>query len=299
MSYRSDPVWTSLFADPSTVDDLRWGTAPLRFDAAPGVTSLVSRELIQQWLRYGNLRYPQLNVSYGGDAAGPTSFTRTRRLNQHQLPGAAHADDVIGHLDNGATLVLSNPEQWHEPTAEFCVELSRVLAATVQAYVYLTAPDEFGSRPHRDEADVFAVQVAGSKEWTLYDLPTDADWHRGYIGGDTPVSDKLVLRPGDGLYVPAGMGHRARSETEGSLHLTISVGVPRHSAVIDAWAGEVAAAFGRHERFDAGPEGRADAVRAVLRRLADATATADAEAIAAAIVRPGLWPSTERSLSWP
>jgi hypothetical protein len=298
-SYLSDPVWAALFAEPAAARQLDWGRRHLRFAAADAARSLVSRGLIEHWLLYGNLRYPQLNVSYGGEAAPPTSFTRTRRLNQHQLPGSAHADDVIEQLDRGATLVLSNPEQWDERTARFCADLSAPLLATVQSYVYLTAPDEFGSRPHRDEADVFVVQVEGSKEWTLYDLPADDDWHRGYIDESTPVTEKLVLHRGDGLYVPSGMGHRARSEADGSLHLTISVGVPPLRAVVEAWAAQVVTQFARHERVGVGPAGRVSAVHDVLRRIEHATAAADPKTLAAAIVQPGLWPVGTRRLSWP
>lgn len=296
--YRTDPAWAALFAKPEQAEDLDWGRRHLRFAAADRARSLISRELIEHWLVFGNLRYPQLNVSYGGEAAPPTTFTRARRLNQHQLPGCAHADDIVEHLERGATLVLSNPEQWDERTAAFCRELSGPLACGVQAYAYLTAPERFGSKPHRDEADVFAVQIEGTKEWTLYDVPEDHDWHRGYIDEDTPVTEKIVLEPGDALYVPAGMGHRAEAGSEGSLHLTLSIGVPPLRSVIDLWAQEMAGLFGRHERFPVGAAGRADLVREALRRIASATEGVDAEALAEALVPPSLWPESTRKVSW-
>jgi ribosomal protein L16 Arg81 hydroxylase len=290
MSYLDDAAWASLFAKPEQANDIDWGRAPLRFAAADSVLSLVSKRKIERWLVYGNLRYPQLNVSYGGEGAPPTTFTRARRLNQHQLPGCAHADDISTHLRQGATLVLSNAEIWDEATAAFVHGLARPLACAVQTYSYLTAPDRFGSKPHRDEGDVFAVQVEGSKEWTLYDLPTGEGWHRGHIDEDTPVSAKITLEPGDALYVPAGMGHRAQAGPEGSLHLTVSLEVLSPRNVIAAWAAQAAAQFDR-ERLPMGAEGRPDAIRETLRRLAATTTTADIDAIADALVPPNSWPT--------
>lgn len=296
--YLRDPAWSTLFAKPEQAEDLDWGRRQLRFTAAADARSLASRELVERWLVFGNLRYPQLNISYAGEAAPPATFTRPRRLNQHQLPGCAHADDVLDHLRAGATLTLSNPEQWDERTAAFCRELGRALAASVQSYVYLTAPGQFGSRPHRDEGDVFAVQIDGTKEWTLYGMPVEDDWRRGHLDENPAVEERVVLEPGDALYVPAGMGHRAQAGPRGSLHLTISVGLPRLNAVIDALAAMAATRFGRHERCTPGPHGRTDQVRDAVRRIIAAAEAADPDELTAGIVPSSLWPDAVRPLDW-
>jgi hypothetical protein len=297
-NYLTDPAWSALFAKPEQTQDLDWGREHLPFAAADHVRGLVTRDLIEHWLVFGNLRYPQFNVSYGGEAAPPTTFTRSRTLNQHQLTACAHADDIIEHLDRGATLVLNNMEHYDQRVAEFCRELGGALSAPVQTYAYLTAPDRFGSRPHRDAADVFAVQIEGSKQWSLYDTPADGDWHRGYIDEDTPITEKIVLSPGDALYVPSGMGHRAQAGPTGSLHLTISIGVPRVHEVVDVLAAELQSIFQRNETFPPGLADRTDVVRDALRRIATALDSADPEAIAAKLTRPNGWPQEPRRLPW-
>ncbi|TCO62194.1 JmjC domain-containing protein [Actinocrispum wychmicini] len=296
--YRTDPAWAALFAKPEQAQDLRWGGEHMRFKAADTVRELVTRELIEHWLVFGNLRYPQFNVSYGGDGAPPTTFTRTRVLNQHQLTGCAHADDIIEHLDRGGTLVLSNMEQYDQRVGDFCRGLANAVSGTAQTYAYLTAPDQFGSRPHRDTADVFAVQIEGTKQWTLYDLPTGGDWNRGHIDDDTQVTEKVVLEPGDALYVPAGLGHRAQAGPTGSLHLTISLGVPPVRQVIDVLTEELRAVFQRQEAFPPGQAGRAEVARDALRRLAAAVEAADPAAVADRLVRPSEWPHEARRLPW-
>ena len=296
--YTTDPAWLALFAKPEQAEDLRWGREHLVFAAADGVRELVSRELIEHWLVFGNLRYPQLNVSYGGEGAPVTTFTRSRTLNQHQLTGCAHADDIIEHLERGATLTLSNMEHYHPPIARFCRDIAGAVSGTAQTYAYLTAPGRFGSRPHRDSADVFAVQIEGTKEWTLYDLPADGEWNRGHIGEDTPVSAKVVLSPGDALYVPSGMGHRAQAGPAGSLHLTVSIGVPRLQRVLDVLAADLGSLFGQNAMFPPGRAGRTELVADALRRVSAAAGEADAAAVAGTLVRPNQWPTEPRPLPW-
>lgn len=297
-TYTNDPAWTTLFAKPEQAAELRWAREHLVFAAAETARELVTREKIEHWLVFGNLRYPQLNVSYGGDGAPVTTFTRSRTLNQHQLTGCAHADDIIEHLERGATLTLSNMEHYDPALARFCRDIAAAVAGTAQTYAYLTAPNQFGSRPHRDAADVFAVQIEGTKEWTLYDLPADGDWHRGHIDENTPVSAKVVLSPGDALYVPSGMGHRAQAGPTGSLHVTMSVGVPKMPRVIDALTAELRSLFPANEALPPGTEGRTETVRQALHRIATAVEEADPETMADGLRPANQWPTEPRRLPW-
>ena len=78
--------------------------------------------------------------------------------------------------------------------------------------IYLTPPGGQGLAPHVDGHDVFVVQQAGEKTWTL--LEPDK----------VSVLKNVTLRPGDVLYLPQGVPHYARSAGEGpSLHVTASV----------------------------------------------------------------------------
>lgn len=283
--YLSDPAWADLFAKPEQVHDIDWLTRPVRFVAADRVRSLVSRQAIEHWLAYSNLRYPQISLSYAGQAAPPTMYTRTRQVGEHKLTGCADPAKIVEQMAGGATLVLVNVEHWHEPLAQFCDRLGGVTAAAVETFAYLTAPDQFGSQPHRDTAHVFVVQVEGSKRWTLYDLPGDENWNRSIIPDSTPVSEQLVLQPGDGLYLPPGLGHRAQAGPEGSLHLTISVQPPAVRDVATAWAAMTAAQIPAQSRLPLGPSGRVVAVGEALGRfgltVTDTTAAAVADAVVA------------------
>lgn len=286
--YLSHPAWADLFAKPEEVRDTYQATNHTRFVAADQARSLVSRRSIEEWLTHGNLRYPQISLSYGGEAAPPTSYTRSRLVGEHQVTGCADARRILTQMEAGATLVLVNAEHWHAPLAQLCDRLRNAAAADVQTFAYSTAPNQYGSRPHRDTAHVFVVQIEGSKQWTLFDLPTDGNWNRTVLPDSTPATEQLVLEAGDGLYLPPGLGHRAQAGPEGSLHLTISVQPPAISDVTAAWAALVSKQIPAQDRLTLGTAGRTAEIRENLSRLG-VTLTDEMAAVVAdvAVARQG------------
>jgi len=91
---------------------------------------------------------------------------------------------------------------------------------------YLTPPQAQGLRLHCDPHDVFVLQQAGNKTWSLFQE-----------GTHEKICD-VVLTPGDVLYLPAGVPHLAQSSGEASsLHLAVSVyrGFFTAAGVLAAW----------------------------------------------------------------
>jgi Cupin superfamily protein len=93
-----------------------------------------------------------------------------------------------------------------------------------------------GFDTHYDTHDTVLLQVAGSKEWTIFDTPIrlplvgqpfDKNLHP--IGGPTM---SFVLNAGDCVYIPRGFLHHGRSRDEISLHATIGVLSYRWSDVL-------------------------------------------------------------------
>lgn len=291
-------VWSELFADMADFSALDWGRSSRRFRAADFVRSLVSRDLVEHWLAFGNLRYPQFNVAYGGKAAPPTSFTRTITRGVHQQTGCAVPEKIAAHIRGGATLTLSNPEQWHQPATRFCHDLAVATRARAELFVYITAPGQYGSKPHRDDGEIFIVQLEGSKRWSLYDIPTDDRWGMGMIGGDPEPSDTFVLNPGDALYVPTGLGHRAEALSEGSVHLTISVRTARLHEIVTSWANGVASALPRNARMAATTSERRQQLRELFEMLEKQAANADIDAVLDTLVETDRLPHRQPLRLW-
>ncbi|MGI5292077.1 JmjC domain-containing protein [Nonomuraea polychroma] len=292
-----ESAWARLFAKPEEAERLDWGRSVFRFATSDEARSLINRELVENWLAYGNLRYPQFSLSHAGEKLHPTGYTRARVFGDHRHTGCADPGRIAATIDRGATLHLTGVEGWDGRVALLCAELGRALAAQVQTVAFLTAPDHFGSPPHRDGTHVFVIQAEGTKRWTLYDLPANDDWDPAYPPGEDAVTEEIELRAGEGLYVPLGMGHRARAGAEGSLHLSVMVNTPQLGEVVQAWAAQVSAAFGSQERLPIGRGGRIDAMGEVLRRIQEAPV--DLEALAAAVESAIPVPDLALHLPWP
>lgn len=139
-------------------------------------------------------------------------------------------DVASEHLSRGATLRVRDIERSSAPLAVFARAVSQVYAAQAQINLYLTPPGTAGFPPHFDNTDVFILQVAGSKKWSLHHeysnrvrLPhRDVAWDPEHF---RPMgeAETHILSVGDVLYLPRGAMHSAECTKQESLHLTISL----------------------------------------------------------------------------
>lgn len=127
----------------------------------------------------------------------------------------------------GYTVVLNRLHLKHEPMAAFCQALEREFSMPVQCNAYLSPPDGKGFKPHYDTHDVFILQLAGAKEWRIYE-PLVAFPMRGQAF--QPDADEMgtlthtfELKTGEAVYIPRGWGHEGRAAAETSLHATIGI----------------------------------------------------------------------------
>jgi hypothetical protein len=69
------------------------------------------------------------------------------------------------------------------------------------------------------------LQIAGSKNWEIFDspvqLPMPGQHHDKADVVPGALTDSLLLKSGDLLYIPRGVFHRALSGSEPSLHVTL------------------------------------------------------------------------------
>ena len=186
------------------------------------------------------------------------------------MPGAGDPARIYAEFDAGATIVLQSLQRTWLPVARFCRRLELELSHPVQANAYITPPGERGLGVHYDTHDVFVLQLAGRKRWTLYEpvfeLPLPS---QPWSASTSSAGDELLdveLAPGDCLYVPRGVPHEATSLDGMSAHLTLGVlAVTWHDVaqeLVAAAADEVAfrrslpvgfAGGRRAARGDAGP----------------------------------------------
>jgi hypothetical protein len=229
-------TWSDIFAHPGEQKRLEWGSRTMRFAASSNTTGLLSFDRIDEWIRYGQVRYPQFQVNLPGGGVPPNLFTVTRPYLALVMPGYPDTEAISAQLKNGATLRFVNIEDFYAPVADLCARLTTLLGAVVNTYAFYTPPGDDGVGAHFDNADVFALQVEGTKTWHLWDIPEGVAWQATQtLPADADPDHVLELRPGDGLYIPAGTGHRAFAGPQGSLHLSITVKPTSHHDIIRRW----------------------------------------------------------------
>lgn len=163
-----------------------------------------SLEALDELVAHG-ARLPTIRMIADGTAVPPRSFCTATRLGGRDLDDVVDPAKVVARLADGATLVMQSLHRTSASVGAFVTQLQDELSHPVQANAYLTPPGAAGLAEHHDLHDVLAVQLHGSKRWWIDGL------------GD------VTMQPGDVMYVPRGVRHRAETTTETSLHLTLGI----------------------------------------------------------------------------
>lgn len=216
--------------------DKYWGRAPLLTRASElgtdGFGDLLDAAAVDELVSRRGLRTPFLRMAKDGTVLAATRFTRGGGAGA-SINDQVADDRVLARLADGATLVLQALHRSWPPLIDFSTRLAAELGHPVQVNAYITPPQNQGFAPHYDVHDVFVLQVAGGKHWTIHEpavcdpLP-DQPWERhraevaARVDADLPLID-TVLEPGDALYLPRGTIHAATALGETSIHLTVGV----------------------------------------------------------------------------
>ncbi len=186
---------------------------------------------VDELLSTRGLRTPFLRIAKDGAVVDPQRFTTSGGAGA-DVADQVSSDSVLRLISEGSTVVLQGLHRLWPPLVEFADQLAADLGHPTQVNAYVTPPSSRGFSPHYDVHDVFVLQVAGEKHWTIHE-PVLTDPLRSQPWGDRaeavaaaaerePVID-TVLRPGDALYLPRGYLHSATALGEISAHLTIGV----------------------------------------------------------------------------
>jgi len=220
--------------DSDTFARAHWSRAALltpRAVAGGDFSDLFGVAAVDELISAHGLRTPFLRMAKDGSVLASTTFTRSGGV------GAAVADQVaddkvLAQLAGGATLVLQALHRSWPPLITFGTALATELGHPVQINAYITPPQNQGFAAHYDTHDVFVLQVAGSKRWTIHapvladPLPEQTwDQRKALVAAraaEEPLID-TVLAPGDALYLPRGLLHSAVAQGEVSIHLTVGV----------------------------------------------------------------------------
>ncbi len=275
--------------------DHHWTRAPLlRPGADPSAfTDLFSLDDVDRFVSSSSPRLPTFRLVRDGKPLDPSRYTRTARVGGQSVSGMGDPGRIFEEFRGGATIVFQGLHRSCPPLTRFCRALELQLSHAVQANAYVTPAGSRGLGVHYDTHDVFVLQLAGTKAWSIYD-PVLADplpsqpWKGTADDAGEPIL-AVELQAGDCLYVPRGFLHSARAQEELSAHLTIGIVTTTWSDVVR----EVLAGIAEEPEFRAAlpagyardPATLAPAVDEALARLRKWLEGVDAEAVATTTAR--------------
>ena len=232
--------------DPETFAREHWGTQlllsrqaelPARFE------DLLDLDGVDELLSRRGLRTPFLRIVRDGKVVGSSQFTGPGGTGAG-IGDQVHDDRVLALFGEGATVALQALHRTWPPVIDFSIQLGEDLGHPVQVNAYVTPPSSRGFAAHYDVHDVFVLQLAGHKHWTVHapvhpdplrNQPWDryADAVRAAAQDELPVLD-TVLEPGDALYLPRGYLHAANTLGGISAHLTVGIHAVTRYALVEA-----------------------------------------------------------------
>ncbi|GAA1574881.1 hypothetical protein GCM10009742_17480 [Kribbella karoonensis] len=212
-----------------------WGSRALLSrgpDLPAPYDDLFSLDAVDELLSRRGLRTPFLRIAKNGSVVGDNQFTGSAGAGA-EIADQVRDDKVAALFAGGHTVVLQALHRTWPALVDFSTQLAADTGHPVQINAYITPPESQGFSAHYDVHDVFVLQVAGEKHWTVHE-PVYVDPLRNQPWTDharaveraardtAPVVDE-VLRPGDALYVPRGFLHSAKALGGVSAHLTVGL----------------------------------------------------------------------------
>ncbi|MGH9735858.1 MAG: cupin domain-containing protein [Candidatus Acidiferrales bacterium] len=198
-----------------------WETRPLVIhrQSPEYYNSLLSMDEIDRVLTTLDLRYPNVVLKNAARDVDPAEYT----VGGDTLDVAR----LYQLFSEGSTVTLAFLDTVIPSLTEFCRGMEAEFTHPLQANIYLTPPGNQGAKVHYDTHDVFVLQIAGSKRWTIYGTPVELplknqDFEPSkHAPGERTMEFELCA--GDVAYIPRGWAHEARSTDTISLHITAGI----------------------------------------------------------------------------
>jgi hypothetical protein len=207
-----------------------FGREPLHIPGASSTAykDLVTLDALDEILSFDSTRPPYVRVFKDGMLVDREEYTYTGSVARTEVDGLLDHGRLMDQFDRGATIVLDSTQHWLPAVRDLCDSLQQELGAGGRATAFISPPRKQALEPHADSYEIFVLQIAGAKQWSLYprlDPPPPAGVIlRPEDLGDEPV--RAILEPGDLLYLPWGTPHVVNSLDSFSAHLAIALRPP-------------------------------------------------------------------------
>jgi ribosomal protein L16 Arg81 hydroxylase len=225
---------TPLLAPSGPLLNAYHGADPLLLRQAASVESLPGIDRIYQLIDASLLRWPYFTVFKEGIRTDKQAIVEVRHISGQPVGGFLNANGVRQALADGATLRLSAVGDWDRAIRDQARELGRTFPANIKTFLFFTPAGQRGMLPHRDGSRVIVIQIAGVKQWTLFDAPESRNSSNGIDIDPATATASHFLRPGDVLYLPHAYPHAATALDSLSLHVTFTITEPTPTQLTEA-----------------------------------------------------------------
>ena len=210
---------------PITIEELvrdYWQRRPLYIAGTPGKLAQL----------FDRAAFDRAVAAIHGDELGRRPFAKAGTQDKagdhvelHILP-----EQIPALVRAGLTIQAEQLETAHAGLHSLVEDVRRQLgvAAAMDVGAFLS-PDGAGYGLHFDATGMLTLQIAGEKRWWFSRAPAVAFPLANRVATSGACAqiperdlDEVVLRPGDVLYLPPGVWHRARAVGE-SLHVSVTV----------------------------------------------------------------------------
>lgn len=209
-----------------------WEQQPLHLARAdPGhYRQILTADDLRHVIAFGGLRYPAIQLARGGAFVHPEVFCDDVRSGDIVFTGIPNPDKLQAEFRAGATLSLPGFNRAWQPLRQLGAAVEARLGHAVHVNIYITPGNAQGFTPHYDPHEVFILQIAGRKHWTVHAPPMPLPCRTqafapAMLADDAVPLLERVLEPGDLLYLPRGFVHAARALDDTSVHVTLGVTV--------------------------------------------------------------------------
>ena len=150
-----------------------WQKSPLHIQRGdPGYyKNLLTQEDLENLISSGNLRYPSIKLVPKGTNAfyRPETYTTSLKHGSDVISGIPDVAKIFAEYCAGNSVSILALELNWEPMGQLCRALKNYFDHAVHANVYMTAGNSKGFPPHYDPHEVFVLQIAGSKRWSVHE----------------------------------------------------------------------------------------------------------------------------------
>jgi ribosomal protein L16 Arg81 hydroxylase len=112
-------------------------------------------------------RYPEICLKNANDS-------RVSHTDYTLVDGTLDVAKIYRLFERGSTITLTFLDTVIPTLTVFCRSLESELSCPLQTNVYMTPAGAQGAKAHYDTHDVFVLQIAGSKRWTIFETPVES-----------------------------------------------------------------------------------------------------------------------------